>query len=224
MTEDKTRDGLRGLTTRLIALCVAMVVAGFVLPSPGTSAPRPQQQSAGATAQQSLYRAMGQPAPPADLIVPSLGIRSQIVPIEVVDHVLTPPSDARLTGWWTGSAQPGSKRGQTVLTGHTVSSGGGVMDRLGQIRRGAIVKVRTPNGVMDYRATRVVVYTKEQLAESANDLFRQNRKNPRLVLITCTGWTGSYYTSNVIVFGKPLGVRKAKPAPRKPAQQEQGAA
>ena len=218
MTEDKTRDGLRGLTTRLIALCVAMVVAGFVLPSPGTSAPRPQQQQAGVQAEASLYEAMRQPAPPADLIVPSLGIRSRIVPIEVVDHVLTPPSDARLTGWWTGSAQPGSTRGQTVLTGHTVSSGGGVMDRLGQIRRGAIVKVRTPKGVMDYQATRVVVYTKEQLAENANDLFLQDRENPRLVLITCTGWTGSYYTSNVIVFGKPLGVRKQQPA-REPAQQ-----
>lgn len=205
MTQDKTRDDLRGLTTRLIALCLAMVVAGFVLPSPGTSAPRPQQNP---QAKPSLYEAMEQPGPPADLIVPSLRIRSRIVPIQVVDHVLTPPSDARLTGWWTGSAQPGAERGQTVLTGHTVSSGEGVMDRLGQIRRGAIIRVRTPNGIMNYSATRVVVYTKEQLAENANDLFRQQRKNPRLVLITCTGWTGSYYTSNVIVFGKPLGVRK----------------
>lgn len=214
MTEDKTRDGLRGLTTRLIALCVAMVVAGFVLPSPGTSATRPAPAAAKATA--SLYQAMKQPAPPADLIVPSLGIRSRIVPIQVVDHVLTPPADARIVGWWDGSAMPGKRVGQTVLTGHTVHSGGGVMDRLGQIRRGAIVRVRTPKGMMDYAATRVVVYTKEQLAENANDLFRQDRKDPRLVLITCTGWTGSYYTSNVIVFGKPLGVRKQQPRPVPP--------
>ena len=27
------------------------------------------------------------------------------------------------------------------------------------------------------------------------------------MLITCTGWTGSSYTSNVVVFADPLGVR-----------------
>ena len=81
MTQDKTRDDLRGLTTRLIALCLAMVVAGFVLPSPGTSATRPKQNP---QAKPSLYQPMKQPGPPADLIVPSLGIRSRIVPIQVV--------------------------------------------------------------------------------------------------------------------------------------------
>jgi hypothetical protein len=29
------------------------------------------------------------------------------------------------------------------------------------------------------------------------------------VLITCTGWTGVDYTSNVIVFAEPLGIRNA---------------
>ena len=27
------------------------------------------------------------------------------------------------------------------------------------------------------------------------------------MLITCTGWAGSDYTSNIVVFAKPLGVR-----------------
>lgn len=216
MTDEKHRDGLRGLTTRLMALCLAMVVAGFVLPSPGTSAPTPRPQ---VNAQESLYRPMASPGRPADLIVPSLRIRAQVVPIQVVNHVLTPPSDGRLIGWWTGSAKAGKKVGQTVMTGHTLSRGDGAMDHLGEIKRGAIIRVRTPKGLMNYAATRVVVYTKEQLAENANDLFRQDRKPARLVLITCTGWTGSYYTSNVIVFARPLGVLKKKtpPPPQQPA-------
>lgn len=210
MTPDKTRDGLRGLTTRLLALCLAMVVAGLVLPSPqvGAASPRPRP------ARVSPYHPLRHPAPPADLIVPSLHIRAQVVPIDVVDHVLTPPSDYRMVGWWRGSAEPGAQHGQTVLTGHTVHTGGGAMDRLGQIGMGALVQVRNARGVlMNYAATRVVVYTKDQLAQHAQELFRQDRPDHRLVLITCTGWTGSYYTSNVIVFGRPLGVLKKKTPP-----------
>ena len=39
------------------------------------------------------------------------------------------------------------------------------------------------------------------------EIFGQQRGSNRLVLITCSGWTGSGYTSNVVVFAEPLGVR-----------------
>ena len=48
-------------------------------------------------------------------------------------------------------------------------------------------------------------------ADHKQELFNQDRKDYRLVLVTCTGWTGSEYTSNIIVFADELGVRN-KPA------------
>ena len=61
---------------------------------------------------------------------------------------------------------------------------------------------------MEYSTTRVVMWTKDQLASRAVAIFAQERSDERLVLITCSQWTGSYYKSNVVVFAKPLGVRE----------------
>lgn len=212
MISDKTGDSLRGLTTRLIVLFLGMVIAGFVIPSPGAGAGGQQSPS--------LYRAMPAPAEPLTLIVPAVGLRAPIVPIDLDGTVLNPPADPSIVGWWTGSTPPGSQRGQTVITGHTVHTGGGVMDRLGELSRGSAVRIRTERGTMHYRTTGTVVYSKSELAENATDLFRQNRANPRLVLITCTGWNGVDYTSNVIVFAEPLGLRnRPEPAARPRATQ-----
>ena len=78
---------------------------------------------------------------------------------------------------------------------------------LGTIGKDALVQVRTARGLMNYRTTKVFVYSKEELAKNAVSLFRQDRPRNRLVLITCTDWDGSDYDSNVIVFAEPLGVR-----------------
>jgi hypothetical protein len=55
-----------------------------------------------------------------------------------------------------------------------------------------------------------VTWSKAELAKRSVELFSQKREDERLVLITCTGWTGSEYTSNVVVFADPLGVPNAK--------------
>jgi LPXTG-site transpeptidase (sortase) family protein len=93
-----------------------------------------------------------------------------------------------------------------VLTGHTVHTGGGVMDDLGKLHQGQLVKVITRKGTMVYRTTKVVTWSKAELAKRSVDLFNQKRQDERLVLITCSQWTGSSYKSNVVVFAKPLGV------------------
>jgi LPXTG-site transpeptidase (sortase) family protein len=155
------------------------------------------------------FRPLSSPATPVKLIVPSLKLHAAIRPIEVnSSNVLDPPSDVREVGWWRRSVRPGADHGQTVLTGHTVHDGGGVMDRLGKLHRGDVVRVVTPKGAMVYRTTKVLTLTKAQLAHRSSGLFGQTRPSNRLVLVTCTGWTGSDYTSNVVVFAKPLGVRK----------------
>ncbi|MEO7943424.1 MAG: class F sortase [Marmoricola sp.] len=185
-------------STALLVLCGVLAGAGLVLPSPPAKAAQP----AG-------FSPMAAPAKPVRLIVPSLKIRAQILPIEVnAQQVLDPPSNPSDVGWWQRSARPGAKKGQTVLTGHTVHTGGGVMDNLGKLHKGQRVRVVTPRGTMVYSTTKVVTWSKQELARRAVDIFAQRRHDLRLVLITCTGWTGSYYTSNVVVLARPLGVRE----------------
>ncbi len=190
---------IASFTAALLVLCAGMVGVGFVLPSPAESAPASSGPG---------FRALGAPAVPTRLVVPALKIRARVTPIEVNDQaVLDPPSDPSKVGWWRRSARPGATRGQTVLTGHTVHTGGGVMDDLGKLHKGQRVKIVTAKGTMVYRTTRVVTWSKARLAKRAENLFSQQRSDVRLVLITCTGWTGKDYTSNVVVFADPLGVR-----------------
>lgn len=196
---DKAGDRLGGLSTRLFVLFLAMVIAGFVIPSPGI---------AGGDQPGTAYRSLAAPSKPVRLIVPEIGLKAPIVPIEIAsDGVLTPPSDVHEVGWWKRSAKPGATSGQTLITGHTVHTGGGVMNELGDLRPGSLIEVQTPRGTVDYRATKVFVYTKAEVAQHAQELFSQKRKRIRLVLVTCTGWTGHDYTSNIIVFADQLGVR-----------------
>lgn len=185
---------LGGFVIGLLVLCGVMVGVGVLLP--------------GGDATPAGYHPMSSPAKPVRLVIPAIKLRAAIKPIEVNDQqVLDPPEDPSLVGWWKRSARTGATQGQTVLTGHTVHTGGGVMDRLGKLHRGQKVRVVTRQGTMVYRTTRVVTWSKEQLAKRAEDLFLQERADERLVLITCTDWNGSSYDSNIVVFADPLGVR-----------------
>lgn len=203
MTDGKADDRVAGLSTRLFVLFLAMVIVGFAIPSPGIAGDPRVEGPEG-----SRYEQLATPARPTQLIVPAIGLRARILPIEVApDGVLSPPVDVSEVGWWKRSARPGSLSGQTLVTGHTVHAGGGVMNRLGDVRPGELIQIRTPQGTVDYRATKVFVYTRAELAEHADQLFGQERKKNRLVLVTCTGWNGTEYDANIIVFADPLGVR-----------------
>ena len=185
---------IAGVSAFLLVAALLMVGAGFALPSAPAAEGAP-------------YRPMSAPARPIRLVVPALHLRAPIVPIEVnAQQVLDPPADTHEVGWWRRSAKPGAEQGQTVLTGHTVHTGGGVMNDLGKLERGQLVKVVTPKGAMVYRTTRVQTLSKEQLAKRAVGLFGQDRDPVRLVLITCTDWDGAAYRSNIVAFAKPLGV------------------
>jgi LPXTG-site transpeptidase (sortase) family protein len=187
-------------------LFLAMVIVGFVIPSPGIAGGNDNGTDG-------LYAPLAAPSNPTLLIVPEIGLRAPIVPIEIAPNgVLSPPSNVHEVGWWKRSAKPGATSGQTLVTGHTVHTGGGVMNQLGDLRPGSLIQIRTPRGTVDYRATKVFVYTKAEVAEHADQLFSQKRTDARLVLVTCTGWTGHDYTSNIIVFADQLGVRQADQA------------
>lgn len=180
---------LRALTSALGVLALGMVLLGVVLPSGDDDG----------------YTSFD-PAAPVRLSVPSLDIRAPVNAIEVGDdRVLDPPADVLDVGWWDASALPGQATGSTVIAGHTVNTGGGSLDRLADVRRGALVDVLTRNGVMRYEVRRTKVYDKEQLARNAVKVFGQDTGDGRLVLVSCADWDGTAYDSNVVVYADPVG-------------------
>ncbi len=218
------RGGRRWGLALALAGCalVGVTVASFVpalLVSSGS-----EQQPAGPT--QSVARAET-PAPPAfvvepvvrieaaepephpaagqptRLVVPKLAIDAPVIDISVVNRTLTPPSDPQTLGWWSEGAAPGALRGGALITGHTVSSGGGAFDDLETLKPGDRVRVRTPEGVIPYTVSGVTIYRKATLARDAERVFSQTGPG-RLVLITCEDWNGRIYESNAIVFAERL--------------------
>lgn len=199
---------LVGLLSLVVVLAAAFVFfPGLLSPDPDdvptTTAPSPVSEE--------VPQARLRPAAPVRLVVPAIKLRAPVLPIEMNQQgVLYPPEDVSEVGWWQRSAKPGARKGQTVLTGHTVSSGRGVMDDLGKLEPGDRVRVRTPRGTTYYETTRVRDYTVEEVAAQAQALFGQDRRKGRLVLVTCTDWDGEVYRSNTIVFAKPVGARAGR--------------
>ena len=139
---------------------------------------------------------------PTRVVVSGLGVDVPVVGVDAPGGVLTPPSDPQVLGWWRSGAQPGAELGSALITGHTVSSGGGALDDLEAVRRGDPVTVRTSKGSVDYEVTDVTIYRKATLAEHAARVFSQSVPG-RLVLITCEDWNGTAYLSNVVVLAEP---------------------
>lgn len=138
---------------------------------------------------------------PTRLVVPTLGIDAPVVRAFVEDGTLWPPDDPQTLGWWSEGAKPGAVQGGALITGHTVSTGGGAFDDLEALRKGDPVRVRTARGVIDYTVTGMTIYRKASLAKDAQRVFSQTGPG-RLVLITCEDWNGRFYESNAIVFAE----------------------
>lgn len=180
--------------TWLMILALVLMVVGLVAPSGPLSETEAQDPPG-------YVLSPGRDA----LIVRAIGLKAPIIPIELDQAgVLSPPGNTRIVGWWKRSAEPGAAKGQTVVTGHTVHAGGGVMNRLGQVKAGDVVQIRDEGRLVSYRTTKVFVYSKAELAAHAHDLFAQDRRKGRLVLVTCTDWVDGDYLSNIIVLAAPV--------------------
>lgn len=140
---------------------------------------------------------------PVRLVAPRLDIDVPVIPIDAPSGVLRPPDDPQMLGWWRDGAEAGAAGGSALVTGHTVSSGGGAFDDLESLEPGDRVRVRTPQGAVRYRVTETVIYRKASLARHAEDVFSQKVPG-RLVLVTCEDWNGSVYLSNAVVFAEPM--------------------
>ena len=190
------------------ALAAALAGCGTVPAEPRPAEPQvPAAQAvAGPVA---LVEAPAPPAPrvvgrPTSLVLPSLRVRARVVPIAATGGELTPPPDPLEAGWWDGGSPAGSARGATLLTGHTVHTGGGALDDLEKARPGDRAVVRTDRGAIRYTVSSVRVLSKARLAKIAPVLFGASGAG-RLVVVTCEdyNWSTGHYASNVVVVATP---------------------
>lgn len=120
-----------------------------------------------------------------------------VVPLVMNGNTLVPPDDPQVLGWW--GSKVGAKHGTTLLVGHTVHTGGGILDNLEEVPVGSEVNV---SGVQ-YTVTSNRIISKAVLARRAPHLFSQ-RGSHRLVVVTCEDYdpaTG-HYASNVVMVAK----------------------
>lgn len=113
-------------------------------------------------------------------------------------RTLVPPSDYTTVGWWAQGSEPGDGSGTTILTGHTVHTGGGALDNLGSMRVGDSVTLERSRQDLRYVVTSVTTYGKGTLAGRAAQVFNQTGPE-RLAIVTCGDWNGQIYLSNVVV-------------------------
>lgn len=145
---------------------------------------------------------------PRRLEMPSVGATVKVVPIRLDGTTLSPPEDYTEVGWWRRSAVPGSTTGQTVITGHTVHTGGGSMNGLPDLKVDQEVDLVTDAGTIQYEIDSVQIVPKSQLPARAKSLFGQGHGEGRLVLITCDDWDGHDYLSNIVVIAHPFAAAK----------------
>lgn len=193
--QSRTGAAANGVWTTLVVLALALAVAGVAWPSNGDDADVP-------------------PGAPLMLRMPGAHTKAKVVPIELEGTSLDPPRNYTEVGWWRGSAKPGADHGQTVITGHTVHTGGGSMNRLDRLQPQQEVDVVTRRGTFQYQVDSVDVLSRDRLAAQARRLFGQGRGDGRLVLVTCTDWNGHDYESNIVVLAHRYGAlaRHAKNA------------
>lgn len=207
-------------------LCGGLLVSSQQLPAPAqpSTPTAPAQPSAPATPAQEpaqveqrlpayvvgpsvtlAARPVDHPATgrPVGVSVPRLGITVSVVEIGLSDGALVPPSDPQLLGWWGSGAEPGARRGTAVITGHTVSTGGGALDDLHRLAPGDRVVVTTDAGRIRYEVTAVARYAKPSLARFAEQVFSQAVPG-RLLVVTCTDFDGVEYLANTLVFARPV--------------------
>lgn len=145
---------------------------------------------------------------PRRLVIPTLGVSSAVVPIAAPNGTLTPPDDAQQVGWWSAGAEPGAETGSALVTGHTLSRGGGALQDLETLEEGDRMSIETADGSIDYRVSDVRIFSKGTVAQEATELFSQTSPG-RLVVITCEDFNGEVYLSNVVVTALPVGTTSA---------------
>ncbi|MCG5446080.1 class F sortase [Micromonospora sp. NIE79] len=149
------------------------------------------------------------PAQPAELSIPSIGVRSPLVDLaRQSDGALPAPTDYQRAGWYAGGPMPGERGGPpAVIVGHVDSdTGPAVFYRLRDLAVGSEVQVRDIAGsVLTFQVYRIEEYAKNTFPADAV-YARSDRAELRL--ITCTGTfdrrAGSY-RDNLVAYAALAG-------------------
>jgi hypothetical protein len=176
---------------------------------PGTAVPGPRTRPSIRVAERPLplgvSAAEGQPAPPAGLAIPSIGVETELEHLAVrADGTLAAPDDFGRAGWFSEGPAPGD-RGPAVIVGHVDSRDGpAVFYRLPELRTGDLVEVtRTDGTVTRFAVTDTFEATKDAFPTEA---VYGPTAGPTLRLVTCTGTfdrASRRYVSNLIVYAEP---------------------
>ncbi|WP_157987954.1 class F sortase [Jiangella endophytica] len=137
------------------------------------------------------------------LRLPLQGIQAPVIEIAGTDdRVLLPPKDPLLAGWWRDGAAPGAEVGSAILTGHAVEGGEAAFNSVARLNPRDNVQVSGRDVQQWYRVVSVETMSPEDLAARAGELFAQDVPG-RLVLVTCAGWDGTAFRSNIVVTAAP---------------------
>jgi sortase (surface protein transpeptidase) len=180
------------------------------VPGPGTAAvPGPRARPSIRAAERPLplgvSAAEDQPAPPASLTIPSIGVETELEHLAVRDDgTLAAPDDLGRAGWFSEGPAPG-ERGPAVIVGHVDSRvGPAVFYRLAELRAGDLVELtRTDGTVTRFAVTDTFEATKDAFPTEA---VYGPTAGPTLRLVTCTGAfdrDARHYVSNLIVYADP---------------------
>lgn len=144
----------------------------------------------------------GPQAAPVAIDIPSIEVRSDLVPLDVdATGMLEAPSDFAKAGWWTAGPAPGAD-GAAVVVGHLDShSGPAIFFRVPTMKPGDAIEIRRADGsTASFVVDDVQQYSKDTLP--AGRIYGPTTA-PELRLITCGGEfdrrTRSY-DDNIVVF------------------------
>jgi Sortase domain len=142
------------------------------------------------------------PAPPVEVEVPAIGVRSSLVDLQLDGTgALAAPDAYDVAGWFVEGPQPGQP-GPAVIAGHVDSRDGpAVFYRLAELAEGDTVVVRREGAEpVRFTVTRVEQYPKDDFpTESVYGPV----PGPELRLITCGGTfdrSARRYRDNVVVY------------------------
>ncbi|CAN5239869.1 hypothetical protein BH20ACT5_BH20ACT5_24900 [soil metagenome] len=147
--------------------------------------------------------AAGQGAAPVSVEIPDIGVRSDLISLDVDPgtRVLIPPERYDIAGWFTGGPVPGDV-GPSIIAGHVDSRAGpGVFYRLEEMRAGQTITVTRADGdTVEFTVLRVEQYPK---ADFPTARVYGPTPDRELRLITCGGdfdRSRRSYLDNIVVY------------------------
>lgn len=141
-------------------------------------------------------------APPIEVAIPSIGVRSGLERLGMdAAGVLSPPRDPARAGWFAAGVRPGDA-GPAVIAGHVDSrTGPAVFARLATLRRGALITVTgTDHRTVRFAVDEVRTYAKTRFPTA--DVYG-GTPDAQLRLITCGGAfdrARGHYLLNIVVY------------------------